>query len=133
MTEPVPVSQEEPWQVFRRLCTPATFWYDETGWKQRADAFIAALRAQQAADAERERIAWQPIETAPKDGSDVLLAGAFGIRIGNWGPHGRHRRKPVEYNGRLSNFERAWSEVDPTHWMPLPAPPERRDDREQGR
>ena len=67
---------------------------------------------------------WLPIETAPKDGRDILLAGWFGVRIGNWGPYGRYHRKAKVFDGVLSNFERAWSEERPTHWMELPAPPE---------
>jgi hypothetical protein len=58
---------------------------------------------------------WKPIETAPKDGSDVLIwcyTGEIGV----------------------AHFDSAtfawWSDLstrecpDPTHWMPLPPPPE---------
>lgn len=64
------------------------------------NAAIAALRQP-----------WQPIETAPKDGTRVLLStptgkvadGAFYQRYGVW----------------------SWPYVmaNPTHWMPMPAPP----------
>ena len=47
----------EPWQVFRSLATPVTFWHDEQGWKGRADAFTAALRRQQSGEAVVEHIA----------------------------------------------------------------------------
>lgn len=54
---------------------------------------------------------WQPIETAPRDGSVIQ------VRQGHWGPfHVRWTAgiwKAVEYSaGR------------PTHWQPLPEPPE---------
>jgi hypothetical protein len=62
---------------------------------------------------------WQPIETAPKDGTVVLLAGC---------------RKPVAAAWLEDEID--WWHVDdnkrgpfalrgpgPTHWMPLPAPP----------
>jgi hypothetical protein len=65
---------------------------------------------------------WQPIETAPKDGSNIILANsgrvAFGKYLDNsktrwpwegWitpdGPWGGRATKPA------------------THWMPLPPPP----------
>lgn len=71
---------------------------------------------------------WQPIETAPKDGTQVLLCdGMWGPWVGWWGTH----------DGAPDN----WWFVDlalpktpdnlnswvvghgPTHWMPLPDPP----------
>ena len=66
---------------------------------------------------------WQPIETAPKDGSDILLGGCQhgpAIRVASWG-NGR-------YLGPKKGYERDWCDgpqygFAPTHWMPLPAPP----------
>jgi hypothetical protein len=57
---------------------------------------------------------WQPIETAPRDGRTIL------VRQGDWAPHHAYWRKEchewwaIEYHGCPR----------PTHWMPLPAPPE---------
>jgi hypothetical protein len=57
---------------------------------------------------------WQPIETAPKDGTPILCGfpdnfhaqhGHFDDNTGKW--------------GQLISFY-----YQPTHWMPLPAPPE---------
>jgi hypothetical protein len=70
------------------------------------DAITAALQA------ERERTraeGWQLIETAPKDGTDVLIAFAGG-RVQMW----QTRRPDEKY---------FWYENAPTHWMPLPDPP----------
>ncbi len=58
---------------------------------------------------------WHPIETAPKDGTKVLLSNSEDVFSGCW----------VE--STLRGFE-WWSgeqggTVKPTHWMPLPEPP----------
>ena len=60
---------------------------------------------------------WQPIATAPKDAM-ILMFGPDGITVGCWDPGvvGHENRFP---SGWLGAFE-------PTHWMPLPAPPEAR-------
>lgn len=68
---------EEPWQVFRRLCTPATTWHDQAGWQNRADAFIAALRSpsptdrmgEELADRLRDELAQHPINGSFANGS----------------------------------------------------------------
>lgn len=56
---------------------------------------------------------WQPIETAPKDGKDILIATQYGVRVGFWD----HAREGVWsiWPGR--------AKATATHWMPLPAPP----------
>jgi hypothetical protein len=76
---------------------------------------------------------WQPIETAPKDGTAVLLyANRFGwadgyaivcasYHVNQWriyGAAGGHPRV-----GKKN--ETQWlDEVQPTHWQPLPLPPQ---------
>lgn len=69
---------------------------------------------------------WQPIETAPKDGSKILLVDGYDFMVvGWWGQSsvGYHQKEWVygecegEYNSR-NIFD------CPTHWMPLPNPPE---------
>lgn len=65
---------------------------------------------------------WQPIETAPKDGTQVLV-GRFvpgdkydrRIRVDWWHGHMKHG-----YTG-FGHFNPIY--WPPTHWMPLPAPP----------
>lgn len=63
---------------------------------------------------------WQPIETAPKNGTHVLLYHKGGsIASGRWG-------KP--FHMWLSSYRPSDTECDletpqPTHWMPLPPPP----------
>jgi hypothetical protein len=59
---------------------------------------------------------WQLIETAPKDGTEVLLYSHYlrQMFIG-----GYVRRGAWKLFGHRDLYE-----TEPTHWMPLPAPPE---------
>ena len=61
---------------------------------------------------------WQPIETAPKDGTRVLLVEAeqpTGVSTGWWTMAGWRDFGDIGCNG-LADYS-------PTHWMQLPAPP----------
>lgn len=79
---------------------------------------------------------WQPIDTASKDGSFVLLAGGmyycedandiYGTCVG------RYVRKDYKDDGNpmgvwlIASREGGWADVlykNPTHWMPLPDSP----------
>lgn len=62
---------------------------------------------------------WQPIETAPKDGSFILLLTPYGIIQGHWNDDCWNQ------NVCDSTYEMACAVIsaDPTHWMPLPEPP----------
>lgn len=61
---------------------------------------------------------WQPIETAPKDGTEIIIyctdtkpcMGAFVADMGWCAP---------------ARFPGSWIDLPdhPTHWMPLPPPP----------
>jgi hypothetical protein len=55
---------------------------------------------------------WQPIETAPKDGTWIHVARDIHQGIAWWNSHSGHWTV-----GPLIYFAR------PTHWMPLPDPP----------
>lgn len=71
---------------------------------------------------------WQPIETAPKDGTeiDVWAKNADGhqrritdvcwSRMGDW--------DGTDFDGWTGMYpERFCAKYEPTHWMPLPEPP----------
>lgn len=66
---------------------------------------------------------WQPIETAPKDGTEILLYFRFG-HIEN----GSFVKDRLGY-GQWNTFYRThcssrWeTPYEPSHWMPLPTPP----------
>lgn len=67
---------------------------------------------------------WQPIETAPKDRTMFVVRG-FNVEV----------RKDYHYDtdpycvwATGDGFERWPHPFKPTHWMPLPAPPESKND-----
>jgi hypothetical protein len=79
------------------------------------DAFAAEREAEAVA---RER-AWQPIETAPKDGTRFLA-----YELGQ----AEYRVYECWWQDDFSNWsgwQNDWdSEPEPTHWRTLPSPPE---------
>lgn len=62
---------------------------------------------------------WQPIETAPKDETRIIL-GRWSEWLGSM----------EAWDGRWSSWGDVWThkgrtnEMSPTHWMPLPEPPQ---------
>ena len=59
---------------------------------------------------------WQPIETAPS-GESVLVYGApTPKQMGEW-------YVATNFDGAWEQPNGAWPDVQPTHWMPLPAAP----------
>lgn len=70
---------------------------------------------------------WQPIETAPKDESGILLKTEYeGIVIGYYG-EACYRGNPIklwmaeDWNADFCGCSP--EKIEPTHWMPLPEPP----------
>jgi len=82
---------------------------------------------------------WQPIETAPKDGSEFLSAGgvnghdgkAYATRWLSPGPYSTENGKNTEGERRYqfpdgfywAGYDGFVGPVDPTIWMPLPDAP----------
>jgi len=64
---------------------------------------------------------WQPIETAPKDGTIIIVRGGVAYwreRTSHWdGAAGWWTIAGFDWPGRPIQWE-------VTHWMPLPEPPE---------
>ena len=79
---------------------------------------VAAVKRAEKAEAERDAARWQPIETAPRDGTLIDLWA--GERIANcaWNVPSKcwAERVGAGFGGKH------WAVVNnPTHWMPLPA------------
>jgi len=77
---------------------------------------VAAMQQAAALAEELKRYEWQPIETAPKDGTEILahdeddnvFIAFFCPYIKSW----------------VSNISNAFGQEEhPTHWIPLPEPP----------
>lgn len=74
---------------------------------------------------------WQPIETAPKDGSDVLLCRAIDadgqpIPAKSWGIFVQVAawwRGDDDWIVYCSQIQEPKLHFEPTHWMPLPPNP----------
>ena len=77
---------------------------------------------------------WLPIETAPKDGTEILLSNGETVAQGNWLHAEPYIREYRDIDGRYVDQDEfdgydGWidqtggMQPDPTHWMPLPPPP----------
>lgn len=63
---------------------------------------------------------WQPIETAPKDGTEIL-GWVYGER---WAVCKYHKNSMFKVEGFATyGWDDGYEWADPTHWMPLPDPP----------
>lgn len=87
-------------------------------------AAIQSLDAAQAVpEPAQPQAAWQPIETAPRDGTNILICGT--------GSDGYYV-SDVKWDGEWMLFDANaddWTEptFNVTHWMPLPHPPAERE------
>ena len=89
------------------------------GWHARYLDCEVERDAAYAAGREAMRQEWQPIETAPKDGSSYLVwAGGVGMAH-----YVDHYRSGYPHKAPFSENLAAWKEKA-THWMPLPEKPE---------
>ena len=80
--------------------------------------------------------AWQPIETAPKDGTEILSVRCSELghliycvvrweaefELADWDDDALYRGAWTGDRVGSFNYEE-YEEERPTHWMPLPAPP----------
>lgn len=60
---------------------------------------------------------WQPIDTAPKDGTPILVWNAGYVAVMCWW------ERCWEYANGIQRYWPRADEREPTHWMPLPDAP----------
>lgn len=93
-----------------------------------AQSLDAAMPMMERALAALEAVEWRPIESAPKDGTSILITG--GTYSTNWDAglefHGvsiAYWCRGFEPHWRGNNLQAhdEWCRHQPTHWMPLPA------------
>lgn len=71
---------------------------------------------------------WQPIETAPKDGTEIIGWNGKSVTCYSWteseddNDHSGWCVSGYSYGGILYDLHNV-PDVDPTHWMPLPPAP----------
>lgn len=70
---------------------------------------------------------WRPIETAPRDGTRILVTNGFGVWFAEWrpvAPSGFRFADPW-FSTMLNHnhISEAHRHKAPTHWQPLPEPP----------
>lgn len=77
---------------------------------------------------------WKPIETAPKDGTRIIICGVGIMKhptIAYWRQVMGNNKKSGPYLKREGWFDgRAdyWHSAPSTHWMPAPTIPEKQND-----
>lgn len=124
MTTPLPSRLRESARELRDSGTTQ----DSLDWREIRDRSVPRIAAEleQAADA-LEAGPWMPIETAPKDGTAVMLGNSGGAWIGRF----------MQFAQSGYRFDDPWRSLmlnhyhipyehrykAPTHWMPLPAAP----------
>lgn len=95
------------------------YYEDNPYWHKLADAAIA--------EGVGAVPAWQPIKTAPRDGSEVLLGDDVDTCAGFWSVIPNRRSWASPDGNWFAEMDRG-SEANakplrPTHWMSLPTPP----------
>lgn len=78
----------------------------------------------------RIRMEWQSIDTAPKDGTKILVFCIHGeIEISEWYESWQSEYVKVEgtemFTKRKTMYYEGWNSNSFLHWQPLPEPPEK--------
>ncbi len=69
-------------------------------------------------------MSWQSIETAPRDGTTILVGHSESVFSAWWEPDGWKTGSGVAgWVDGCTNNDGDYSTYEPTHWQPLPPPP----------
>lgn len=132
-----------PWHVGTNGCTPESGGepafpciHDASGLPDGGDIVCQVLGTSEQVKANARFIveavntrhsapSWQPIATAPKDGTTILLYNVHhkSIELGYWGHYGAEH---TAYHWREATNQEGRAEIEDeflTHWQPLPPPP----------
>ena len=106
-------------------------WQIATGkegtWPDRANLVVWLLERIEKLEAALDEAKWQPIETAPKDGTRILIWDGH-MCPATWSDCCDHGQFETAPGWQIFACEDSWHSVaayNPTYWMPLPTPPER--------
>ena len=93
--------------------------------RQLSEALTPLIASDDGRAQAHEQAGWQPIETAPKDGTWVLVWGPLeawsSVKAAWYAMNRRIGRAYWKMDGEWDDYELA--DNQPTHWMPLPDPP----------
>jgi len=98
--------------------------------KQAAEIDALRKRVQELESAQQ----WRPIESAPKDGAEIILSNGETVAQGHWFHTPPFIREIRDMDGHYIDQDESdgyddWidssggMQPDPTHWIPLPQPP----------
>ena len=102
-------------------------WHEDYGLAAHRDR-ATLLRAVDEAQAK-----WQPIETAPKDGTRILIWDGY-MCLATWSDCCNHGQFETAPGWQIFQCEDSWHSVaayNPTYWQPLPEPPARKDTQDE--
>jgi len=85
--------------------------------------YIEAIPATPASSGEADDARWLPIETAPKDGTRLILFAYDLVTIGHWEDRAGHPGGGPDYRHVWVDEDNGYPMDEPTHWQPLPKPP----------
>lgn len=66
---------------------------------------------------------WRSIDTAPRNATDVLVTDGYRVYVAGWWQEPGEPDEDGEWTCYMDAIEDPRCPIEPTHWMPLPEPP----------